>query len=224
MRWRRALKFTALGCALCWLLWLSGLAWFVHSSLMIAIDHTTPTDAIVVLTGGRLRVETALNLLGAGRAQKLFISGVNPHVDRVALLRVAGQIDEANADRVEIGHEAENTFGNARETAEWMRRQGFHSLRLVTSWYHMRRSLLEFTRAMPDILVVAEPVFATHSDPHPWSERFDTAMLTIGEYDKFLATLVRPPLAVLLPRAVPSSGAARFPAEGATIASADRWQ
>jgi hypothetical protein len=49
-------------------------------------------------------------------------------------------------------------------------------------------------------------------------------MLTIGEYDKFLATLVRPPLAVLLPRAVPSSGAARFPAEGATIASADRWQ
>src|ERR1700690_2964990 len=137
MRWRRALKTAATGLALAGLLWLGGLAWFVHSSLTIAIDHPTPTDAIVVLTGGRLRLETALELLGAGRAQKLFVSGVNPHVDRGALLRVAGRTDEVDAERIETGHDAENAFGNAREAAEWMQRRGFHSLRLVTSWYHM---------------------------------------------------------------------------------------
>jgi uncharacterized SAM-binding protein YcdF (DUF218 family) len=213
MRWRRALKIAAASLAVLGLLWLGGLAWFVHSSLTIAIDRTTPTDAIVVLTGGRLRVETALDLLGAGRAQKLFISGVNPHVDRVALLRGAGRTDESATDRIEIGHEAENTLGNARETAEWMRHEGYRSLRLVTSWYHMRRSLLEFKRAMPDMLVVAEPVFATHGDPQSW---FDVAMLTVGEYDKFLATLVRPELAVIWPRAALSSHQARL-AEGSTI-------
>jgi len=224
MRWRRALKLTALGLALLGLIWLGGLVWFVHDSLTMAIDRTTQTDAIVVLTGGRLRVETALNLLTAGRAQKLFISGVNPHVDRVALLRVAGRTDEGDADRIEIGHEAENTLGNARETAEWMQHQGYRSLRLVTSWYHMRRSLLEFKRAMPDTLIVAEPVFAAHSDSQAWSDWFDVAMLTVGEYDKFLATLVRPQLAAFWPRAALSSQAARFVAEAATISAANRRQ
>ena len=42
-----------------------------------------------------------------------------------------------------LGREADNTHGNARETAGWMRGEGYRSLRLVTSWYHMRRSLLE---------------------------------------------------------------------------------
>lgn len=222
MRWRRALKLTAVGLALLGLIWLSGLGWFVHGSLTMATDRTTHTDAIVVLTGGRLRVETALDLLAAGRAQKLFISGVNPHVDRVALLRVAGRTDEGDPARIEIGHEAENTLGNARETAEWMQRQGYRSLRLVTSWYHMRRGLLEFKRAMPDTLIVAEPVFAAHSDPQPWSEWFDVAVLTVGEYDKFLATLVWPPLAAFWPRAGLSSQAAGFSAEAATISAADR--
>jgi uncharacterized SAM-binding protein YcdF (DUF218 family) len=222
MRRRRALRIAAAGLAVVGLLWLGGLAWFVHSSLTIAIDRATPTDAIVVLTGGRLRVETALELLGAGRAQKLFISGVNPHVDRVALLRVAGRASEGDADRIEIGHEAENTLGNARETAEWMRREGFRSLRLVTSWYHMRRSLLEFGRAMPDTLIVAEPVFAAHSDPEPWSERLDVVVLTVGEYHKFLATLVRPELAALWPRAALSSPVARL-TEAVTV-TADRRQ
>jgi len=223
MRWRRVLKVTSLCIALLVLLWLGGLAWFVRSSLTIAVDHTTPTDAIVVLTGGRLRLETALNLLGAGRAQKLFISGVNPRVDRIALLRVAGRTDDGDSDRIDIGHEAENTLGNARETAEWMQRQGYRSLRLVTSWYHMQRSLLEFERAMPDATVIAEPVFAAHTDPQSWSEWWDVAMLTVGEYNKFLATLVRPPLALFWRQDALASHAAHI-AEAATISAADRRQ
>jgi uncharacterized SAM-binding protein YcdF (DUF218 family) len=209
MRWHRWLRITATGVASIGLIWLGGLTWFVHSELTIAIDRTTATDAIVVLTGGRLRLETALELLSAGRAQRLFISGVNPHVDRVALLRVAGRTDPAEADHIEIGHEAENTLGNARETAEWMRRKGYRSLRLVTSWYHMRRSLLEFTRAMPDTLIVAEPVFAGHGEPLAWSDRFDIAMLAVGEYNKFLATLVWPKVAKFWPRVAQSSHAMR---------------
>lgn len=222
MRWRRALKLTAAGLAALGLAWTGGIAWFVHDSLTMTTDRTTPTDAIVVLTGGRLRVETALNLLGAGRARKLFISGVNPHVDRLALLRVAGRTDESDADRIDIGHEAENTLGNARETAEWMRRQDYRSLRLVTSWYHMRRSLLEFRRAMPDTLIVAEPVFAAHSDPQQWSEWLDVATLTVGEYHKLLATLVRPQIAVFWPRAAQSGYAARLTEAGAAPISAPR--
>jgi uncharacterized SAM-binding protein YcdF (DUF218 family) len=219
----RALKVCGAGVLALTLAWFGGFAWFVHSSLAIAVDHTSPTDAIVVLTGGRLRVETAIDLLGAGQARKLFISGVNPHVDRGALLRVVGRIDEDDTSRIEIGHEAENTLGNARETAEWMRQEGYRSLRLVTSWYHMRRSLLEFERAMPDARIVAEPVFAAHADPETWSSRFEVALLTIGEYDKFLVTLVRPEIAAIWPRAS-SSGLAFDPVESDAASVADRRQ
>ncbi len=199
LRWPRALGWFAAGAATTMLVWFGGLAWFVLSSLSIIADRTAETDAIVVLTGGRLRLEAGLDLLGAGRAQKLFVSGVNPHVDRLALMRVAGHAD-GDPSRIVIGHDADNTLGNARETAGWMRQQGYRSLRLVTSWYHMRRSLLEFERAMPDTLIVAEPVRAGHTEGEAWSAWFDVALLTVGEYDKFLATLVRPGIVAIWPR------------------------
>jgi uncharacterized SAM-binding protein YcdF (DUF218 family) len=193
----RPLLWFAAGAASAALLWLGGLVWFVHSSLSVKSDRIAATDAIVVLTGGRLRLEAGLNLLGAGRAQKLFVSGVNPRVDRVQLMRVAGHPKD-DASRVVLGHDADNTLGNARETAGWMRQQGYGSLRLVTSWYHMRRSLLEFERAMPDVAIIAEPVFPPTED-ESWSAWVDTANLTVGEYHKYLATLVRPPVVALWP-------------------------
>jgi uncharacterized SAM-binding protein YcdF (DUF218 family) len=198
--WSRALGWFAAGAGTTMLLWVGGLVWFVHSSLTITADPTIETDAIVVLTGGRLRLEAGLDLLGAGRAQKLFISGVNPHVDRLALMRVAGHAD-GDPSRIVIGHDADNTLGNARETAGWMQQQGYRSLRLVTSWYHMRRSLLEFERAMPDARIIAEPVFAGHADGETWSVWVDVALLTVSEYDKYLATLVRPEIDAIWPHA-----------------------
>ena len=67
-----------------------------------------------------------------------------------------------------LGHTADNTVGNALETAVWMQQEGYRSLRLVTSWYHMHRSLLEFGRAMPRVRVVAHPVFAHDGEPEGW--------------------------------------------------------
>jgi uncharacterized SAM-binding protein YcdF (DUF218 family) len=200
--WGRALLSFGAGAAVTALLWLGGLLWFVHSSLETPGARAGATDAIVVLTGGRLRVEAGLDLLGAGRGQKLFISGVNPHVDRPALMRVAGRPD-GDADRIVLGHAADNTLGNARETAAWMRQEGYRSLRLVTSWYHMRRSLLEFERAMPDVTILAEPVYP-HAESDSWWAWLDTASLVVGEYHKYLATLVRPQIVAVWPGAAAS--------------------
>jgi uncharacterized SAM-binding protein YcdF (DUF218 family) len=197
----RAVRWFAFAVGFVVMLWLGGLAWFVQNSLSIVSDRGGATDAIVVLTGGRLRLETGLDLLGAGKAQKLFVSGVNPHVDRGALLRVVGPIPDLDAGRIALGHAADNTMGNARETAEWMRQQGYRSLRLVTSWYHMRRSLLEFARAMPDTAIIADPVFAGHVDSGALAGWLEVAMLTIGEYNKYLITLVWPGVGAAWPSA-----------------------
>ena len=196
----RALRRLACGAAGLALVWIGGLAWFVYSSLSIAADTTTTTDAIVVLTGGRLRLEAGLDLLDSGKGQKLFISGVNPRVDRGELLRVAAHLPAPDATRIVLGYAADNTLGNARETADWMQQERYRSLRLVTSWYHMRRSLLEFERAMPEAQIIPDPVFAGRMEPDPSADWIDVALLTVGEYDKYLATLIRPGIAMLWPR------------------------
>jgi uncharacterized SAM-binding protein YcdF (DUF218 family) len=180
-------------------LWLAGLGWFVVSSLAIRGDPTATTDAIVVLTGGKQRLETGIELLAAGKAKKLFISGVNPQVDRDALLHVLGPTAAQEACCIVLGHQADNTFENAQETAGWAQAEGYASLRLVTSWYHMRRSLLEFGRAMPRMKIVAQPVFATHVDPEGWWGRRGAVALVVTEYGKYLWALLRPVVDTLAP-------------------------
>lgn len=185
-------------------LWLLGLWRFAAAIPTEVQDSTRETDAIVVLTGGSLRVESGLALLAAGKARKLFVSGVYRGVDVAELLRVSRQSPDSVACCVMLGHAADNTFGNARETADWMSAEGFHSLRLVTAGYHMPRSVLEFTRAMPGVEIIPNPVFPEFLRGHPWWSARGTATLIVTEYDKYLFALIRP----YLPGAVTPQGTA----------------
>ena len=84
-----------------------------------------------------------------------------------------------------------NTLGNAIETAEWSRDKNFRSLRLVTSAYHMPRSLIEFKHAMPNIQIIAHPVFPAHVKVDEWWAWSGTAELIASEYTKFLLAWLR---------------------------------
>ena len=170
-------------------------AGFVRYAVLPPADNRpAATDAIVVLTGGSLRLQSGIDLMRVGKGHALFVSGVAREVGLDDLLRAAG----GDAPRwiaccIALGHEADNTFENAQETARWMRRRGYHSLRLVTAWYHTPRGLLEFERAMPDVEIVPHPVFpVVVKDQHWWASR-GTATLLIGEYGKYLAAMLLTP-------------------------------
>ncbi|MGH6979898.1 MAG: YdcF family protein, partial [Stellaceae bacterium] len=142
-----------------------------------------------VLTGGSQRVENGLTLLAEGKAKKLFVSGVYRSTDVRALLRTNSQKPDWLTCCIELGHEADNTHGNAAETAAWMKAENFHSLRLVTASYHMPRSMLEFSRAMPGIRIVPNPVFPAGAVHSWWWLRPRAASLVVGEYMKYLFAL-----------------------------------
>jgi len=184
-------------------LWLIGLWRFTAAIPTEVRDPTRETDAIVVLTGGSLRVESGLALLAAGKARKLFVSGVYRGVEVTELLRVSRQSPDSVACCVVLGHTADNTVGNARETAEWMNAEGFHSLRLVTAAYHMPRSELEFARAMPGVEIVPNPVFPEFLRTHRWWSARATIILIVTEYDKYLFARIQP----LLPSVAIPQGA-----------------
>ena len=173
--------------------WLAGLVWFANripspDSTVVAPETT---DAVVVLTGGPLRLKAGLELLEAGKAKKLFVSGVSRQVDLSELLRTAQTARSAVACCVALGYEATDTAGNAAETRLWMEHEGFHSLRLVTANYHMQRSLLEFRRAMPEMTIVPNPVYPDSFKRNNWWAWPGTFALIVTEYQKYLAAAAR---------------------------------
>ncbi|MCH8183761.1 MAG: YdcF family protein [Proteobacteria bacterium] len=148
------------------------------------------TGAIVVLTGGSERLAAGLALLSQGQAEKLFISGVDRGTSREAIRARAGAADRFECCVV-IGRDALNTEGNARETAAWLKAQGYGSLRVVTASYHMPRSLLEMRRAMPGVALVSHPVFPRGVKIESWWRSPGTASLLLTEAAKYWAATVR---------------------------------
>lgn len=175
------------------LLLAGGLGWFVTDIDRPTDDPVSTTDAIVVLTGGSQRIDVGFRLLVEGKAKKLFVSGVHEGVDMPEVLRTSPQTPQWVECCVVLGHSADNTVGNALETVQWLQAEHFHSIRLVTASYHMRRSLLEFGRVLPpDITIIPHPVFPEAVRPGRfWFSRAGAGVIVI-EYVKYLGALVRP--------------------------------
>jgi len=171
--------------------WCAGFVWFAAAIPRALPPDAGPADAAVVLTGGSGRIDEGVALLMSGRAGKLFVSGVGEGADMAAILPTGAVTPETVACCIVLGHDAADTRGNARETAAWMRQEGFTSLRLVTGAYHMPRSMVEFRSAMPDVAVVPHPVFPGEVRLAEWWRRPGTAALIAAEYTKYLFAVAR---------------------------------
>jgi len=144
-------------------------------------------DAIVALTGGSLeRLSTGVRLLEERKGERLLISGVNRVVTDEELLDAALNVDPAIADRIDLGRSAEDTLGNAAETAAWARERNYTRLILVTDDYHMPRSHAELSLALPEAEIVPYPVRTRWTDPALWRSDLAAASRIGAEYVKYL--------------------------------------
>jgi uncharacterized SAM-binding protein YcdF (DUF218 family) len=148
-------------------------------------------EGIVVLTGGTARIDGALALLAEGRAERLLISGVNPAVGRDTLAgMVPGELRPVLDCCVDLDH-ARDTIENATSTGQWTTRRGFSSLIVVTSDYHMPRSMAELAGAMPGIRLIPFPVSSPDLDLTRWWSDRDVFGLLVREYGKYLLAETR---------------------------------
>src|SRR3546814_9682640 len=108
-----------------------------------------------VMTGGPRRVGRCVDLLRAGRAKRLLVSGVARTVRPHELALTVDAPPSLFECCVDLGREAVDTRSNADETAKWVKRRGYRSIRLVTSAWHMPRARLELSaRLDDDVLIV----------------------------------------------------------------------
>jgi uncharacterized SAM-binding protein YcdF (DUF218 family) len=137
------------------LAWIGGFILFVLALPGRAAPGTR-TEAVAVLSGGPGRLARGVEVLKAGLAERMLVSGVHPSVQPGELAAAAGIPEPLFACCVELGFEAESTRSNAEEVSVWVAKNRFTSLRLVTAAYHMPRARAELMARLPEGVTVVE--------------------------------------------------------------------
>lgn len=173
-------------------LWAVGLVWFAREIARFTPgpDQTAEgahADAVVVLTGTPDRLTVGFDLLARGNARRMFVSGVYRGVDVQQILKALRRSPNEAGNAVVLGYGADDTAGNAQETAVWMAKEGLTSIILVTSNFHMPRALLEFHAAMPNVTVTPHATAAASFKIADWWRWPGTVRLIASEWSKYIA-------------------------------------
>lgn len=193
-------------------IWAAGLLAFAER-----VERSTPppapaaADGVVALTGAgsNERIGAAMELLAEGKAQRMLVSGVSREASREDIRVVSRAARRLYDCCVDLGFDAANTLGNARETQEWSRAMRYDSLIVVTADYHMPRAMLELRGAMPGKRLSPYPVATSVMNAGRWWRTSGAARLMVTEYCKYLAILGREAVLGLGPRseaAAPKKG------------------
>lgn len=174
-----------------------GFAFFAdYVSSMATPRNPGAADAIIVVTGGKSRLEAAVGLLKSGKGERLLISGVHPAADLDDIRAVTGGDRTLFNCCVDMDYAALDTIGNAQESAKWLRDHAYSSVILVTNNYHMPRALLEMRRMVSGARFVPYPVVNTRIDHGNWLTSREVLRVLFTEYTKYLVALARGMLSV----------------------------
>lgn len=153
-----------------------GFVFFAFTLGKPAPATASPTDAAVVLTGGSGRIEHALDVLRTGKAARLLVAGADPSVTKIDIVRRIPSSGALIRCCVDLGSESVDTRSNAEEAGRWLGQHRFHSLRLITSDWHMRRARYEFEKVLGNRYVLVTD-----------GVRTEPGFLTLfGEYNKYV--------------------------------------
>lgn len=150
----RALAFLAVLYAL-------GFALFAVTLGTPAAANAPRTDAIIVLTGGKGRIERGVDMLADRKAKRLLVAGADPSVRKRDLVVRLGGRKKLIDCCVDLDSTSVDTRSNADEADRWMDRRGYDSVRLVTSDWHMRRAEYEFKRRLGDEVTIVPDAVRT---------------------------------------------------------------
>lgn len=170
---------------------IGGFLYFADSVTVMRPPENPRADAIVVLTGGYQRIDQAVDLLRKGSGRRLLISGVHPTTTPKQIRSMTQSSYDLFACCVDMGYLAQDTIGNAFETAQWIHDKGYSSVLVVTSNYHMQRSLMELRRTDPKTQFIPYPVVISDLRTRAWYAEPNALRTLLSEYVKILLAYAR---------------------------------
>lgn len=179
-------------------IWIIGFIWFIGEvprQSMYNSEQKADAEIGVVLTGASGRIVHGLVMLHQKRITKLFITGVDEDVSTSDLFTSAGgalgtRLYNAYKKHISIGKDARSTRGNAIETRKFLEHiPRDRRIIVITSNYHIPRSMHEFNRVFPDYDLVAEPIFSPKF-PAEWWRQKNSSLLMVSEYNKFVVSFI----------------------------------
>lgn len=156
---------------------------FVYKTFSVS-QQNLKTDAIVVLTGGRGRIEEGVRLYREHQAGYLFLIGVGPSVRKSDLFKE--RKGEGGGEGVFMEKVSRNTLENALYAREMIdKKKDIGSVRLITSRYHMKRAMLIFRNTLPaGITIYPHPVDSRNLKEEWWSHGSSFRLL-FSEFYKY---------------------------------------
>lgn len=142
------------------------------------------TDAIIVLTGGKGRVEEGIQLFSQDAAHWLIFIGVDPSVSKGDLLHK--QLDSNFQQRVILEKASRNTLENAIYSRKIIMERNIRTIRLITSRYHLMRSLLLFKEIIPEGVALYPHPVESNNLPDTWWLESGSLRLLLKEYYKYI--------------------------------------
>lgn len=185
------------------ILFAAGFVFFINTVEGYRKTELIDADGVVALTGGEDRIDEAVKLLAEGHAGRLLITGVHPTTTSRQLGALVPEGRELFDCCIDLGRKAQDTTGNASETRNWVQLHKFKSIIVVTSSYHMPRTLAELRREMPGVTIVPHAVVPGGFQSSRWWADRKVLRVAVFEYVKYLAALSR----LVSARAAGASGA-----------------
>jgi len=173
-------------------MWLMGFFYFL--SLVPAngnkdqLDEYKRAEAMVIFTGDHNRISEGLELSSSSHIKYILISGVAFNSTLKQIVQNY-QNKQAYLEKmhIELGKKATNTVGNINETKEWVEKNHFNSLIVVTSNYHLPRSEILFRKKLKLDSIYIYPTFSENFDKEKWWKNWRSIKLIFNEYNKYLA-------------------------------------
>lgn len=148
-----------------------------------ALPSTVQADAIVVLAGGKGRIEEGVRLFREKRGKWLFFIGVDPTVRKSDLYRA--EPGDPPADNLFLEKTSRNTLENAIYGRDLLAKHNVGSLLLITSRYHLKRSALLFRNSLPSKVVIYTHPVDSSKLKKDWWYHVGTFRLLFSEFYKY---------------------------------------
>jgi uncharacterized SAM-binding protein YcdF (DUF218 family) len=146
-------------------------------------QNTQKADAIVVLTGGKGRVDEGVRLFRESRAEYLFFIGVDPSVRKSDLYRP--KHGDPPADNVFLEKSSRNTVENSIFGRDVIVRSGVRSILLITSRYHLKRASILFRNSLPNNITIIPYPVDTVNLKESWWNHGGSFQLLFREFYKY---------------------------------------